>query len=333
MPRIAVLSTAHIHTRGFLKNLAAGADGRAIAAIWDDVADRGQRYATEFGTRYEGDLARLLADPAVDGFIICAENTRHLPLLARALPVGKPVFCEKPLTTRVDEARAVRRLLAAHPTPLLCGYYLPFHGPMTAVQRLLDDHAFGAITRVRCRNAHHAAYGRWFDSPDLAWFHDPALSGGGAFMDMGTHAIHLLRSLFGPVDQVWAEIANHSGAYPTCDDYGVAHLRFANGVLGTVEAGWTQTGGPGGLEIVGSAGALWHDGTGYVRGGPGRKTAPVLPSAPRPNTVDRLVGVIRGEVTPGELARDLAAAMDAVAIMETAYASARHGTWTTVPAT
>jgi hypothetical protein len=46
-----------------------------------------------------------------------------------------------------------------------------------------------------CLSHDHAAYGRWFDSPDLAWFTDPTLAGGGAFMDMGTHAVHCLRSL------------------------------------------------------------------------------------------------------------------------------------------
>ena len=49
---IAILSTAHIHTKSFLENLQKGADGRVAYAIWDDVAERGQRYATSSGATF-----------------------------------------------------------------------------------------------------------------------------------------------------------------------------------------------------------------------------------------------------------------------------------------
>lgn len=330
MANIAILSTAHIHTRGFLQNLIEYKDGRKIEGIWDDVPDRGWRYAEEFGAPFQPDLDQLIADPEVDGFIICAENTRHLPLLKKALPTGKPVFCEKPLVTTVDELREVQALLAQYPTTLFCGYFQPFDGIMQRVAQLVAEDAFGTITRIRYRNAHHAAYGRWFDNPDLAWFYQPELSGGGAFMDMGTHAIHLVRSLFGPVKEVWATIDNHSGIYPTADDYGLAELRFASGVLGTVEAAWTQTGGIGGLEITGAEKTLWNTADGYVIGAPGSSPEPIEPAEERPTRVDRLVAVIRGEIPAEELVADLAAIEDAVAIMAAAYQSSASGTWESV---
>jgi predicted dehydrogenase len=328
--RIAILSTAHVHTRGFLDNLTKSTDGRCIHAIWDDVEDRGRRYAEQYHATFTPNLRRLLRDRNVDGFLICAENTRHLPLLKKALAVGKPVFCEKPLTTSVKDARKVTALLKQNPTRLCCGYFQPFSGTMQAVAKMVSDNAFGAITRVKFRNAHHAAYGRWFDKPDVQWFHDPKLSGGGAFMDMGTHAVHLLRTLFGPVAEVWATVRNESGIYPACDDFGVAHFRFQSGVFGTVEAAWTQTGGIGGLEIVGSAQSLWHTGKEYVTGSPKDSPLPVAPLTDRPKTVDRLVAVIRGEVSEAELQVDLAAILDSVAIMEAAYKSARTGKWVKV---
>jgi predicted dehydrogenase len=331
MPNIAILSTAHIHTKSFIENLVKATDGRKAYAIWDDIADRGQRYAQSCGAKFTGNLDELLSDKAVDGFIICAENTRHLPLLKKALPAGKPVFCEKPLVTNTAELREVAGLLKRYPTKLHCGYFQPFTGSMLAAASLIQQNAFGKITRVKFRNAHHAAYGRWFDNPDLAWFHNPALSGGGAFMDMGTHAIHLLRTLFGPVTEVWATIRNEAGIYLNVDDYGIAQLRFASGVLGTVEAAWTQTGGPGGLEIVGSAATLWNNGKEYVISKPREAAIPLAPLPEKPKTADRLIATIRGEVTDAELSTDLAAAMDAVAIMEAAYTSSQTGHWTTVP--
>lgn len=328
MPRIAFLSTAHIHTKGFIENILNAGDGRQVAAIWDDVTERGQRYAAMAGAPFIGDLDALLADSSIDGYIVCAENTRHLPLLRKVLPVGRPVFCEKPLVTTDADLAEVKSLLQAHPATLFCGYFQPFSADMLAVARLVREQAFGRITRIRYRNAHHAAYGRWFDNPDLAWFYDPALSGGGAFMDMGTHALHLVRTLFGPATAVWADIGNHSACYPTCDDYGIAHLRLASGILGTIEAAWTQTGGLGGLEIVGSDQALWNTPQGYVVGAPGKPATPLVPAdAGKPTRVDRLVAAIRGEIPADELKADFEACADTVSLMAAAYASARSGQW------
>ena len=101
-PRIAIVSTAHIHTIDYCKDIAR--ECGAPHVIWDDDEARGRSYAEKFNSRFEPDLGKVLADPAVDGFAVCSENARHTPLLRRVIPVGKPTFCEKPLA--VDPAEA-----------------------------------------------------------------------------------------------------------------------------------------------------------------------------------------------------------------------------------
>lgn len=331
MTRIAFISTAHIHTRQFLENLGKSQDGRRCVAIWDDVAERGRRYAEGCQARFEPELGRLLAATDIDAFAICAENTRHIGLLERVIPVGKPVFCEKPIVTTAADAATVAALAAKHATPVVCGYFQPFFREHRLVARLIDQDFFGRITRVRFRNAHHAAYARWFDNPDLAWFVDPKLAGGGALMDMGAHAVHLLRSLFGRVAAVQAVIGNHAGTYPAVDDWGIATLRFASGVIGTVEAAWTQTGGVGGLEIIGSRASLWNTAEGLVTGAPGRKPTPLAAGCDaRPDRMDRLVALARGQLDAAEVAADFAATLDEAAIMEAVYAAAATGSWAEV---
>ncbi len=329
MARLAFLSTAHIHTKAFIENIANATDGRATAVIWDDRPERGRRYAEIAQAPFEATLDATLARDDVDGFVICCENTRHLPLLRATLPLGKPVFCEKPLVTSTAELAELRALLAAHPqTILFGGYFQVFDASIQSACQLVAAGGLGRVIRARYRNAHHAAFGRWFDNPDLAWFADPKLAGGGGFFDMGTHAMHALRMLFGPAREVWADIGNESGAYPETDDSGTAHFRFAGGLKATVEAGWTQTGGPMGLEIVGSERCLWHDGARYVVAKP-RETPEPLPltALARPFRIDRLVAAIRGELRAEELRDDLAASLDIIAWMEAAYTASASGRW------
>lgn len=330
MARIALLSTAHIHTRSFLESIVRSSDGHTVVSIWDDVPERGRRHAEEFGCRFESKLGALINDPAVDGFLICSETAKHISLLENLVLLRKPVLCDKPLTTNAKDLKRLRKILAGPRGAVLSGYFMPYFGDHRAVQNLLKGDFFGKITRVRFRSAHHAAYGRWFDTPDLAWFTDAAQAGGGGFLDMGTHSVHLLRTLFGPVTEVFATIRNEGGVYPGVDDYGVAHLKFANGLLGIAEGGWTQTGGPRQLEICGSEKTLWHDGREYRIEGPNFPQESLYTIDAAPARVDRLVAAIRGEVSEEELENDLQIALDSVEIMNACYSSAEKGRWVKV---
>ncbi len=320
---IAIISTAHIHTKGFIEAIKAGTDGRIAYAIWDDDVARGQRYAAQCGARFVTDLGALVRDPAVHGFLICAENTRHIGLLEQVLPAGKPTFCEKPLATTAADAVRARALAERYHSILFCGYFQPFDAVMQSIAQKIAAADFGTITHVRFRNAHHAAYGHWFDSADLAWFANKELAGGGALLDLGTHAVHLLRHLFGPVTKVQAMVTNLSGSYSTVDDFGMAWLHFANGIIGTVEANWIQQGGPGGLEIMGTKLGLWQESGVYVTGVPGQPAVPVIGLTAQPATVERLVAAIQGRLAPADLAKDLACCVDAVSIMDAIYEAGR----------
>ena len=330
MPNIAFLSTAHTHTKGFLQAVA-DRDDTSLVAIWDDMESRGRSWADEYGTELSGDLEAVVGREDVDGFIICAENTRHLPLLKAAIPARKPIFCEKPFTASVADAREAVSLIREHGTIVHMGYFQPFSPAMQGAITHVQSGALGRITHARYRNAHHAAYGRWFDSDALQWFADPDLAGGGAFMDMGTHAVHLLRTVLGPVAEVFATIGNVSGIYDRVDDNGVALFRFVSGALATVEASWIQTGGLSGLEVVGSEAALYSlPDRGFVTAKPGEEPGHVAEGEERPTRVDRLVAAINGDLSREELDADLECAFDAVAIVEACYRSSASGTWVAV---
>ena len=336
MPNIAVISVAHVHSDGFCKAISEATSQKRPYVIWDEDVPRGEQYAAKYNTRFEPNLAKITADPKVDGFIVAAENTRHLPLLKKVLPVGKPVMCEKPLATSASDVEKIVALAAKHKTPLICGYFQPFFANNRAAKQAIKNGALGKVTHLHFRNAHHAAYGRWFDNPQVAWFTDPELAGGGALMDMGTHAVHLLCHLGGKAEAVWGHVANVAGVYPKVDDYGLIVIKFKSGVLGRVEAGWCFTGGVGGLEVIGSEKSIWNDGGKLVMGGPGKPAEPISEAwatafaGSRPSTVNRLIAVIKGEIAKDELIEDLAACADAVRVMDAAYASAKSGGWVKV---
>ena len=146
---------------------------------------------------------------------------------------------------------------------------------------------------------------------------------------MGTHAVHLLRSLFGPISTVQAVISNRSGIYPTVDDFGIALTEFTSGVTGVIEAAWVTTAGHWGLEVLGSGGAICARGEVELTRWADGKAAPteiVPPADDQPSGVARLLALHGGRLDPAAVDADLAACRDAVAFMCAAYESNRTGT-------
>ena len=294
--RLAFVSTAHIHTKDFLKRIAEADCDAVVHAIWDDVPGRGKRVAEQVGVPFVESLDALVRDEAVDGFVVCDATAHHFARLEAVLPAGKPTLCEKQVVATAEEARAVRAMCVASGAQLCSGYFQPFVGGNTAIRAAVDDGAFGKVTHAAYCNAHHAAYGRWFDSEDLRWFTRKELALGGAMIDMGTHAVHWLTYLLGEVTQAWGVVGNASGQYPEVDDWGVGQLRFAGGALGRAEGAWVRHGGGGPIELWGTEGALVKQGDGWAvkRGG---KDPVALPKGKdEPTRIDRLVSLLDGSL-------------------------------------
>lgn len=326
--RFALLSGAHVHTRGYLKTIGERAD-LELAVVWDDMPARGQAIAAEAGCPFEPNLAKAVATPGLDASIICADNAGHRPLLEASCAAGIDVFCEKPMALTVADADAMLAAVRGSGVNAVFGFFQPYQGAAVAARRFLDSGGLGDITQLHYRNSHHAAYGRWFDSPSHQWFVQPWKSGGGAFCDMGAHAMHFVRLVFGPVTSVQAVIDNKSRQYPDVDDLGIALCTFARGATGVIEASWVLTGGPTGLEAVGSKGYLTLRGnrcevTPFEDGRRG-ETRVLEPAETEPVHLDRLIAVRAGQLDADDLAYDLQCCRDAVAISCAAYESAKTG--------
>lgn len=326
--KLALLSGAHVHTAGYLKFIRERED-LELAVVWDDMPARGQEIAEQMGCVYEPDLAKAIATPGLEVAVISADNASHRPLVEAAAAAGLDIFCEKPMALTVEDADAMLAAVKSSGVKCCHGWGAPYGGAAMAAREFLGQGKLGEVTHVAFRNAHHAAYGHWFDSPSHAWFYDKAKAGGGAFCDMGAHAMHLVRLVFGPVVTVMGDISNKSGIYPTVDDHGVVVLRFASGATGILIASWVHVGGHTGLEVIGSQGRLRLDGgkcliTPFADGKNG-DTYELPAIEGQAGGIQRLLDFRSGKLSVEVMLDDLQCSRDAVAISVAAYASSESG--------
>lgn len=255
--RVGIVSFAHVHAPQYAAVLDA-LEGADFSGVADDDAARGRRAAHEFGVRFF-DEPRLLFK-AVDAVIVCSENRNHVRDSIAALEGGAHVLCEKPISTSVEDARAMirasektgRQLRVAFPVR-----YLP------AVRQARDTVREGAIGRVL------GISGTNRGRIPGGWFLDPEAAGGGAVMDHTVHVVDALRWILGAeVGLVYAEIGTFFGAQNT-DDGAVLTLEFeggtvADGAFATLDPSWSRgegypTWGDVKLRITGTSGVLEVD--------------------------------------------------------------------------
>ena len=326
--RIAVLTCGAIVTKGHLPGF--DALGRSVV---DVVAFQSRRTTTAEAARDQWGSGEVVADwrdvltrDDVDAVDICAPNALHAELAVAAFEAGKHVLVEKPVATTVADADAMIAAAERAGVVLMAAHNLRFAPPYAAAAAAVADGRIGEVTGVRVAMGHGGPEG-W--TRDAAWFRDPALSGGGALLDLGIHVADLLRAVTGDeVAEVSAFLRRPSPG--AVEESATVALSLRGGGVGHLAASWAVRGtADHQLLVHGTEGTLTVErGQAVVRVASGGDKVVLEAPSPAPDLLANFVAVCRGQaaavVQPGD-------GRDALAIIEAAYRSAAEGRAVAVP--
>jgi UDP-N-acetylglucosamine 3-dehydrogenase len=252
--RVGMTSFAHVHAPAYAAVLA-GLEGADFVGLTDRDADRGREAAERFGVRYFDDADSLLG--SVDAVVVCSENKNHARDAIPALQAGVHVLCEKPISTTVEDARAMISASEASGSQLRTAFPVRYLPSIVRAREIVREGSLGRILAVNGTN-HGQIPGGWFLDPDLA--------GGGAVMDHTVHLADVFRWMLDvEVTSVYAEVDSFFGATQT-DDAAILTLElqgghFADGTFATIDPSWSRgegypTWGDVTMRIAGTTGVL-----------------------------------------------------------------------------
>ncbi len=229
------------------------ADGSQLVAVMRRDGAKAADYARRHGVpRWYDDADALVADPDVDAVYVATPPDSHREHALRAAAAGKPVYVEKPMARTAVECQDMIDACDAAGVPLFVAYYRRAMPRFVTVKDLLDGGAIGELRTVAVRT--QSPPGRW--QPDhLPWRVLPEISGGGLFVDLGSHTLDLLDHLLGPVTQVSGTAGNRGGHYPA-EDVVTAAFTFASGVQGVGTWCFDAATRVDEVEVVGTGGSL-----------------------------------------------------------------------------
>jgi predicted dehydrogenase len=326
--RVALIGCAHIHTPGFVKRLQARNEV-VVAYVWDHEAARAAQWADALGAKQINDPTAALDDGKVSAVIICSETNRHEDLVLPAVAARKHLFVEKPLGIGADDAHRMAQAINAAGVLFQTGYFQRGHPAHLFIKEQIEKGTFGKITRLRHSNCHSGSLNDWF-TPQWLWMTDMVQAGVGAFGDLGTHSLDIMLWLLGDVERATASIQVATGRYGDCDEYGEGLLEFANGVVGSIAAGWVDVAHPVNLVISGTEAhayvANWqvYLKSEKIEGATGEKPWTELPEA-WPHAFELFLDALAGKPNIPLVSAQEAAVRSAV--MEALYAGAQRKQW------
>jgi predicted dehydrogenase len=235
MIELGVLGCAHCHTPWILRVLSARTDAR-VKLVYDHDRSRAETCAKALGAQVVDDPALILKDPGIRGVFVLSETNRHQEDVIAVSRAKKSVFVEKPLGLGAKDAFKMARALEKSGVLFMTGYRTRSEGLFNFLREQIRAGSFGKITRIRYITCHGFGLNGGF-APEHEWMTDPRQAGGGAFLDLGTHALDSLLWLMGePVVEATAMIggALTSPSPVRGEEYGEGLLRFQSGAIGSL---------------------------------------------------------------------------------------------------
>ena len=215
----------------------------------DLAADYARRHQVP---RWYDDADELINDPEVDAVYVATPPDSHRDYAVRVAQAGKPVYVEKPMARTAPECEDMIAACDAAGVGLYVAYYRRAMPRFATVKELLDSGRIGELRSVSIRNERP---GQADAAGGGGWRVDPEISGGGHFVDLGSHTLDLLDWLLGPVTQA-SGVATNRGARYRAEDLVTGVFEFRSGVAGVGVWNYDSFQHTDQVEIVGTAGAL-----------------------------------------------------------------------------
>ncbi|HZP84797.1 MAG TPA: Gfo/Idh/MocA family oxidoreductase [Chthonomonadaceae bacterium] len=198
--RLGVIGAGWFASRRHLPDAIANPQVLLTALCRRDPEAR-EKMATRFGVPMEHayeDWQRMLDSVELDAVLIATPNALHYEQAKAALERGLHVLVEKPMTVRSAEAHELTALARERGLKLGVALNPPFWAHCHRVRRALHSEAIGALESASMYWSGSAEYvfGRAPQPADLPGLvpptmfrADPQLTGGGYFIDGGSHLV------------------------------------------------------------------------------------------------------------------------------------------------
>lgn len=206
------------------------------------------RIYTDYAEMAQAEAAR---EDGIEAVSIVTPNHMHFGPAKAFLEAGIHVICDKPLTSSIEDAYALRKVQPRNGARFLLTHNYTGYPLVRQARELVESGALGKIRVVQVEYPQDwLAVEADDENKQAAWRTDPAKSGaGGAIGDIGTHAYNLARFVTGLKTEAVAADLDAFVPGRQLDDNVHIMLRFEGGAKGMLWASQVAVGCENGLQL------------------------------------------------------------------------------------
>ncbi|MEK6579163.1 MAG: Gfo/Idh/MocA family oxidoreductase, partial [Bdellovibrionota bacterium] len=184
---------------------------------------------TKTGARGYRDLTSMLSQSDCDVVVLCTPSGLHPAHGIEAAKAGKHIVSEKPMATRLEDAKAFVNACDDEGVRLFVVKQNRRNATLQLLKRAVEQGRFGRIYMVNI-NVFWTRPQEYYDQAKWrgTWELD-----GGAFMNQASHYVDLLSWLVGPIESLHAYTATLARKIEA-EDTGVMNIRWKSGALGSM---------------------------------------------------------------------------------------------------
>jgi predicted dehydrogenase len=237
-----------------LTRAAAKSSELKIVSAYSRTEDKRQAFAREFGVAAVGDLATMLADPAIDGVILTVPNEQHLPLAREVAMAGKHVYTEKPIASTLEEGLEIADLETRCGVTVTVGHSARLMAGIRQIRAAIDAGELGRVAFMEANFSNERA----LELTPQAWRWYRHRAPGGPLSQLAIHQFDVLHYLGGEIAEASSMASKLSPVGAEVDDQSMTLIRFADGKIGYVGSCWTS---PGifAVRVFGSKGLMHYE--------------------------------------------------------------------------
>jgi UDP-N-acetyl-2-amino-2-deoxyglucuronate dehydrogenase len=254
-----VTESGGAHWESYFEALARAPEIGSVA-LCDSSGESEELARASLGAKLAGsyrDPAAMLRDVKPALALVTMEASHAPAMIDALLDAGCHVLAEKPSCVRIEDFEPLYRKAKAQDRYLVLALANRVDPVILEAERLIRD---GAIGKVYGVEVHMVADQTRLTEPGYAesWIAQKDRVGGGFLIWLGIHWVDLAMFVSGsPIRELTALTANVGGSPLDVEDSAAVALRFDNGAVGTLTAGYfLETGYDSHMKLWGSRGWL-----------------------------------------------------------------------------
>jgi glucose-fructose oxidoreductase len=303
--RVAIVGLVHGHVQGFLPALAKSQEAQLVAVVEPNTA-LAARYAQQYQldqSLFYTDLDAMLKARHPDAVLVYTTILDHRRVIEAAAKYGVSSMVEKPLSTTMEDALAIRRATREHHVHVLVNYETTWYPSNAEVIKAARDGELGTVRKVVVHDGHQGPKEIGVGPEWLPWLTDPKQDGAGALFDFGCYGADLmtvLRNGEAPTSVTAVMQTDKPDIYPHVDDDATVILRYP-GAQAVLMPSWDWTFARKDMEVYGTKASMVTVAANDVlvrrdeRTPATQEPAPPLP-ADESSSLSYLAAVLRGQV-------------------------------------